>query len=293
MAGGALTVDVVIVSHNSRDRLAAAVTPLAAADGVQVVVVDNASTDGTVDLLGTLPVTALPQAENLGFAVGCNIGWRAGGAPYVLFLNPDAQLSEDDLRRLVAALDERPTAGAAAPRMLDGDGTLEFSLRRLPRLRSTFAQALFLHRVLPRAAWTDEHLRDRALYERTWTPECLSGACVLVRRSVLEQLGGWDERFFLYGEDVDLSRRIRDAGWELLYVPEASVLHVGGASEPRENLLPVLARARLQYARKYHGPAYVTLERTGIALGELTHAAVGRRERRAGHLRAFWAALGR
>ena len=116
---------------------------------------------------------------------------------------------------------------------------------------------------------------------------------MLVRRSVLEQLGGWDERFFLYGEDVDLSRRIRDAGWELLYVPEAAVRHAGGGSEPRENLLPVLARARLQYAGKYHGRAYVTVERTGIALGELTHAAVGRRERRKGHLRAFWAALGR
>ncbi|MGZ8693371.1 MAG: glycosyltransferase family 2 protein, partial [Gaiellaceae bacterium] len=196
--------DVVIVSHNSGERLPAAIAPLGAAADIRIFVVDNASTDATQDMLGALPVVALLQTDNRGFAAGCNVGWRAGNAPYVLFLNPDAEISETALRRLVDALDTHPEAGAAAPRVLDALGELELSLRRLPRLRSTFAQALFLHRLFPRAAWADELLRDPALYEREWAPECVSGACLLVRRSVLEQLGGWDERFFLYREDVDL-----------------------------------------------------------------------------------------
>ena len=117
---------------------------------------------------------------------------------------------------------------------------------------------------------------------------------MLIRRSVLEEIGGFDERFFLYCEDKDLCRRTR-AGYDVRYEPRATVRHRGGASAPRARLLPVLARSRVAYARKHWGGVPAALERAGVALNALTHAVVSRggREQRAGHLSALAAALGR
>jgi GT2 family glycosyltransferase len=123
----------------------------------------------------------------------------------------------------------------------------------------------------------------------------VSGACILVRRSALAELSGWDEGFFMYCEDIDLCRRLRKAGYDVLFEPEAAVLHEGGASAPRTSLLPVLAASRLRYAAKHRGAAAATLERLGIALGALTHLLVSRggREARAGHARALRLAISR
>ena len=140
-----------------------------------------------------------------------------------------------------------------APRIEEPDGSLDFSLRRFPRLRSSFAQALFLHRVFPEASWVDEVIRDPAEYEHPHPVEWVSGACFGVRRSVLEQIGGIDESFFHYSEDVDLCARIWEAGYEVRYVPDALAMHEGGASAPRTRLLadprrqphPLLGQARL------------------------------------------------
>ncbi|MEW6581827.1 MAG: glycosyltransferase family 2 protein [Actinomycetota bacterium] len=291
---GSPLVDVVVVSYNSRDRLRACVEGLAALDWVRVVVVDNASRDGSLDAVAGIDgVATLAMPRNGGFAYGCNAGWRAGSAPYVLFLNPDAVMDGDDLRRLVDVLEARPRAGAVGPRITHDDGSLDHSIRRFPALRSTFAQALFLHRLFPRAGWTDEVVRDPERYTFAGPVGWLSGACILCRRDVLVAIDGLDEGFFLYCEDIDLCRRIRDAGREVLYEPAAHCRHAGGASHPRAELLPVLAASRLRYARKHRGAASAGLERAGIALGEATHALVGRGglAERAGHGRAMWVAV--
>ncbi len=189
----------------------------------------------------------------------------------------------------MALLDAQPQGGLAAPRILEADGELAYSQRRFPRLRSTFAQALFLHRLWPRAAWTDELIRDRAAYERPASPDWVSGACMLIRRAALEQLGGLDEDFFLYCEDIDLCARLRDAGWTIHYEPAAEVRHEGGASGAREELYAVYARNRVLYARKHARRRTVALERMGVALGHATHAlvAVARPPARRGHLHAL------
>lgn len=282
-------VDVVVVSYNSEAHLRAAVEPLVELPGVHVIVVDNASTDRSLERVSDLPITILPEPDNRGFAHGCNVGWRAGEAPYVLLVNPDTELDGESLRRLVAALHADDTVGAAGPKIIEADGSLDFSQRRFPRLRSTYAQALFAHRLLPRATWTDELIRDRSLYEQPGSPDWLSGACLLVRRDALERLGGLDEGFFLYCEDLDLCRRLRDEGYGVRFVPDAVCVHAGGASAPRAALLPVLADSRLRYAKKHQHRAVAALERVGIALGALTHAAVARGGRpvRRGHLRSL------
>jgi GT2 family glycosyltransferase len=282
-------VDVVVVSYNSRDMLRGCVEPLVGIDGVNVTVVDNASQDGSLDVIADLPVRVIPSPRNGGFAYGCNLGWRSGEARYVLLLNPDARLDEASLRELVRVMDEDERIAIAAPRILEADGSLDYSQRRFPRLRSTYSQALFLHRVFPHAPWSDETNRDTEEYRRQGSPDWVSGACMLLRRSLLDRLNGLDEGFFMYGEDKDLCRRARDLGLDIRFVPDAVCVHAGGQSAPRAALLPVLASSRVRYARKHDSRGSAGLERAGICLGSLTHAAFGRGKwgTRKGHLRAF------
>ena len=285
-----VAIDIVVVSYRSERTLRACVGPLAHVDGMHVFAVDNASGDGSLDSIADLPVTSIALDENRGFSHGNNVGIRAGDAPLVLFLNPDARIEPDALRRLARVLDDE-RVGAAAPKIVDDDGSLHFSQRRFPTLRATYARALFLHRLFPDV---EELVRDPAAYEQPGSPDWVSGACVLVRRSLLERLGGWDESFFLYAEDIDLCRRIRDAGCDIRYEPAAVARHVGGVSAPRTGLLPVLTASRVRYARKHRGPLFTVLERAGLALGALTHLAAARGgiAARRGHARSLLRALG-
>jgi GT2 family glycosyltransferase len=286
-------VDVIVVSYNSRDELRACVEPLAGVDRISVIVVDSKSTDGCLETIADLPVETIPLDVNRGFGYGCNVGWRAGSAPHVLFLNPDGTIEPAELERLVAVFDAEPQAGLVAPRIVEPDGTLDHSLRQFPRLRTTFAQALFMHRLFPRARWTDEVIRDPAVYETAGRAEWVSGACMLFRRDVLERLGGFDDDFFLYSEDIDICRRVHDLGLEVRYEPAVTAVHEGGASAPRADLLPVLAASRVIYAGKHRSRGFVLLERLGIAIGALTHVLVtkGGARARQGHARALRRAL--
>ena len=235
-------------------------------------VVDNASPDNSLETVADLPIRAVRAGRNGGFAAGCNLGIAEGQAPYVLLINPDARIERDDLQTLVEVLDQDPDVGLAAPLILEEDGSMAFSQRRFPRLRSTFAQALFLHRIWPRASWTDELIRNPEAYEHPGSPDWVSGACMLIRREALEAVDGLDEDFFLYCEDIDLCARIRNAGWSIGFEPTASMQHEGGASRAREQLFPVYARNRILYTRKHSRRAAVPLQRLGVALGHATHA---------------------
>lgn len=288
-------VDAVVVSYNSASTLRRCVETLVRSESLTVVVVDNASSDGSVEKLAGLDVSVIPLSHNGGFGHGCNHGWRAGSAPYVLFLNPDATIEPRSLSLLLDALENHHHVGIAAPRIVDSDGQLDYSMFRFPRLRSTYAQALFLHRLFPHASWADEVLWDSAAYLRPASPEWISGACFLIRRTLLEFLDGFDEGFFMYSEDADLCRRAYRAGWRIRFVPDAVAAHVGGVSAPRARLLPMLASSRWRYARKNENVIVSTLQRGGLLLGALTHALVGQggRSVRRGHARALRTLLGK
>ena len=287
------SVDVVVVSYRSAETLRGCVEPLCDLAGVTVTVVDNASPDDSVATISDLPVAIIRSPRNGGFAYGCNLGIANGSARHVLLLNPDAQIDRDALSTLVSALDEHPQVAAVGPRIIGDDGRLHFSQRSFPRLRSTWSQALFLHRLAPNAKWSDEVIRNPAAYAATGSPDWLSGACLLVRRSALTAIGGLDERFFLYCEDIDLCRRLRQAGHELRYEPAATVRHRGGASAPNGVTLPIYARSRVLYARRHYRPIAVPLEVLGVAVGEATHALTSFRRRGVarGHAAAIRAAL--
>jgi GT2 family glycosyltransferase len=272
MSGAA--VDAVIVAYRSADTLRGCAEPLVAIDDVRVTVVDNASPDDGLATLAGLDLEVVHSARNGGFSYGCNLGAARGSAPYLLFLNPDARIGAEDLAALRAVLDADPGTALVGPRIVGFDGELAWSRRRFPRQRSTYAQALFLHRVWPRAAWTDELVRDAGEYDRAGEAEWVSGACMLVRRSAFEAIGGFDEGFFLYCEDTDLCRRLWDAGHRVRFEPRAEVRHVGGASSGPGETRPIAVRSRVRYARKHLPPAAARLQSMGVALGEATHAAV-------------------
>jgi len=291
----AARVDTVFVSYNNRDTLLDGVEPLAAMADVTVTVVDNASPDDSLAVLDGLPVRAIQSGRNGGFGFGCNIGLAAGQAPYVLFLNPDARIERADLECLVAVLDAEPDVAVVGPRMLDGEGGLIPNLRRRQRVSTIWAQAFFVHRVLPRSRWANEIDRDLTAHEAVAYPEWVSGACMLARRDLLEQIGGFDDGFFLYCEDMDLCTRLRAAGWRARYEPAAIVRHQEGRSAERTSLFKVLAQSRSRYASKHMGRIAARLAHAGLAVEALTHAIVNvRRPANArGHVAALRAMLRR
>jgi GT2 family glycosyltransferase len=240
-------------------------------------------------------VTIIRRTENAGFARACNEGMAVGSAPFVLFVNPDAVVPEAALRPLVDALERSPELGAVAPRIEHPDGSLAYSLRRFPGLRATFAQALFLHRLFPAAPWTTEIVRDERCYRTAHVPEWVSGACILARRSTMEAVGGWDERFFLYCEDTDLCLRLRESGHPVGFEPDAVVVHEEGASSNTALTVPLLAEAKLRYAVLHETPARAAAERVGLILWSATRVVLTRGSRgdRLGHARALRALLRR
>jgi hypothetical protein len=290
-------VDVVVVSYNSRDTLRACVEPLAGADGINVIVVDNASPDGSLDAIADLPVRAIPSGRNGGFSFGCNIGLQASDAPCVLFLNPDAQITPEATRHLAGVLGSDAGLGIVGPRIVDEDGTVFPSMRRYQRVGSIWATALFLHRFFTRAAWANEIIKAPAAYEQVAYPEWVSGACLMARRDMLESIGGFDEGFFLYNEDMDVCARVRAAGHLVRYEPQATALHEGGHSAPRTGLYAVLAASRIRFARQNAGAVSAALQGAGLAVGAVTHVIANARRpaNRRGHaaaLRAIVAPIG-
>jgi GT2 family glycosyltransferase len=287
-------IDAVVVSYNSGDTLRDCVEPLTHIEGVTVTVVDNASpAEDPLATIADLPVTAIRADRNGGFSYGCNLGAARGSAPYVLLLNPDGRIDRGSVAALAAVLDADPSAGIVGPKILGEDGELHHSQRYFPHVGSTVGQALFLHRAFPRARWADEMMRDARAYDRPGRPDWLSGACMLVRRSALEAIGGFDEGFFLYCEDTDLCRRLSDAGWGVCFEPAAVARHEGGVSAPRTSLQAVLAASRVRYARKHSSRGSAALETVVIALHELTHTLVNlpRASKARGHARALRAVV--
>ena len=285
-------IDVVVVTYNSAEHIRACVEPLCADDGISVIVVDNNSSDATLDVLAPLPLTVIRREDNRGFAFGCNAGWRAGAAPSVVFLNPDSQADPGAILALADRLEGEPPTGIVGPTIVDERGSVYLSQRRFASFAISLAAAFFVPRLRPATRWSLD-VADDAAYRRPGTPDWVSGACLAIRRELLEETDGFDEGFFMYYEDMDLCRRARDAGAEVRYDPSIRVIHVGGASAPRARLIPVMTRSRLRYARKHHGRRGELLERLATALHSLTHVALTTQggEARRGYLAALRTAL--
>jgi N-acetylglucosaminyl-diphospho-decaprenol L-rhamnosyltransferase len=251
------SVSVVVVSYNTRDLLLACLASLAPVTlPIEVIVVDNASADGSVDAVrAQMPrATVIANRENVGFSRANNAGIRAARAPYVLVLNSDAAIAPGALETMAGILDSRPTVGIVGPRTVGPDGRLQMS---------------FGPDLTPWNEWRQRRLvlalkrGDRAALlraERLASVECsvpwVSGSCLLARRDLLDRIGGFDEEFFLYEEDVDLCVRVRAAGFKVLFTPGATVVHHLGRSMEgaRERARQAYRESHRRFYDKHNGP---------------------------------------
>ena len=253
----------------------------------EIIVIDNASTDGTVDAVKTdFPrVVTVVNSENRGFAAANNQGIQKSEGEYILFLNPDTIVHPNSLDILVRFMDDNEDVGACGPKLLNEDGTVQASARRFP----TFRGALYRHtafRLLRifRGQYKKWLMKDFG-YAKQMDVEQLMGSALMVRRAVIDKVGGMDEEFFMYYEEVDLCYRIKDAGWRVVFVPEAAITHLGGRSTGQ---IPVRKRimaiaSLLEFFRRHRGkfatglfscvfkPAIIVRDVIDVATGAVTY----------------------
>jgi N-acetylglucosaminyl-diphospho-decaprenol L-rhamnosyltransferase len=256
------SLDVVIVNWNTGPLLQACLGSIAAARRStfsvgRVAVVDNASVDGSCDRLDAfdLPVVLTRNPENRGFAAACNQAAAGAVSDYLLFLNPDTALFPDSLSRPIAFMEEpaNADAGICGVRLVGDNGATAVSCARFPTVGTFFGQATGLTRLWP--GLFRPHLMTAEECRVTQNVDQIIGAFFLVRRSVFELLGGFDHRFFVYFEEVDLSLRARERGYRSVYLADAAVYHRGGASsdQVKATRLFYSLRSRLLFGFKHYG----------------------------------------
>ncbi len=226
---------VVIVSYNTRDLLATCLASLAdSGPEIEIIVVDNASEDRSAAMVleRFSRVRLIQNLHNPGYACASNQGIRASSGRYVLLLNPDTEIRPGALDRVLAFANSCPDLGAVGLQLLNPDGTLQPSGRRFPTLASALGELLPLPERWRRHLRGDLEGRD---YSQVCQVDEVSGAAMCLRRAALDQVGLFDEDFFFLGEDIDLCWRLRQAGWTVVYFPEARVVHLWGSSRNKTN----------------------------------------------------------
>lgn len=286
---GQAPIEVVIVNYNSTSHLLACLESVYAALGpaTRVLVEDNASRDDPGRIRRRFPQAELTlHGRNLGFAAGVNNALARCAAPYVMLLNPDAALRPGGWLDILAHMEQNPRLGVVGPLILDPGGGVQGSARSFHSLHTAFfgRQALltkwFPHNRLSRLNVLSRPGQDQGLQEVDW----VSGACLLARRQAVLQVGGLDERFFLYFEDTDWCRRMWLAGWRVAYWPRAAVVHQIAASGGKRDLRPLweFHKSCYRYLEKYALAQHPWLKPPAAALlgarfGALALGRLGRR----------------
>lgn len=248
-------IDIVIVNWNTGEHLANCVSSVLDHDGgvvSSIVVVDNGSKDGSETAVEATPAVELVRAgENLGFGRACNLGARRGSAEYILFLNPDTRLFATTLEDSHAfmASEAAQGIGICGVQLIEEDGAVSRSCARFPSVGAILSRSVGLDRIIPRSGsrmseW--DHSESRRVDQ-------VIGAYFLIRRSLFEAQGGFDERFFVYYEEVDLAYRCAAAGWQSWYLATTQAFHAGGGAsgQVKAHRLFYGLRSRLQYSAKH------------------------------------------
>jgi N-acetylglucosaminyl-diphospho-decaprenol L-rhamnosyltransferase len=263
----------VIINYESGGLLAACVRSVLA-DGSggnpEVVVVDNGSRDGSVDTLArAVPgVRVVDAGENLGYGAGANRGIASTAAPVVAVCNADIEVESGTAAAMLARFDREPDLAAVGPTILNSDGTQYPSARSVPSTTDAVGHALF-GVINPRNAFTRRYRQLDVDPSRPRDVDWLSGAAMWLRRSAIDSIGGWDEQYFMYGEDLDLCWRLRRLGWRVGYEPRGRVMHVQGVSTDHHPYRMIVRHHRSVYrfaAKRWHGARRALLVPTAVLL---------------------------
>jgi GT2 family glycosyltransferase len=269
---GFVEVAVVVVSYNSADDIRTLLGDLRREAGttlLRVIVADNSSADGTLPMLTEHPdVIAVPTGGNLGYSGAINVAMRhVGDAESILVLNPDLRLDERAIPRMLRRLRSDARIGAVVPLLRDADGDLSFSLRREPTVLRAASDAILGRLWKTRPAALSEYDRSPESYAWAHSVDWATGAALLISARAASDIGEWDERFFLYSEETDFQRRLRECGWMIFFEPAAAATHRQGGSGESPDLVALLAVNRVRYIEKY-SPRLAGVFRLAVALGE-------------------------
>ncbi len=270
------SVSLVVVNYNSGTLLQRCVSS-ALPQVDKLIVIDNASSDDSLAEVSTShpdepKLHVVRNNKNLGFSAACNIGWDRASSSYVMFLNPDCVLEPDSISRLFEVLEDFPEAGMVGGLLVDPNGTEQGGGRRaIPTPWRSFVRAFGLSRFSQRwpKLFFDFHLHKQPLPSHPIEVEAISGACMLVRRAAMEDVGRWDEGYFLHCEDLDFSMTLRRKGWKIMFVPDARIVHEKGACSRARPIFVEWHKHRgmMRFYRKYFRHQYPGILMWLVALG--------------------------
>ncbi len=237
----------------------------------EVIVVDNASGDGTVEMVRqSFPnVHLIVNSENLGFTRANNQGIRMSQGKYVLLLNPDTVVASDALRQIILFLERHPSVGVLGPRLVDAEGSHQWSARSFPDLAVGLFRNTILGRFFPQAPYVRRYLRQDLPMDRPSDVDWVSGAALFIRRSLLNHVGLLDEDYWAYCEDVDLCWRVKERGYRVVYYPKAVFIHKVGRSSDQRLAFSIIQhhRSMLLFFKKHYRRRYPSIVRPIIFLG--------------------------
>ena len=276
-------VSVVVVTFNSAEWIERC---LDSVRDYETIVVDHGSTDGTIELVRqTSPEARLIEQENLGMGGGNNTGMRLASGRYFLLLNSDAWVLDDGIEELARFGDDHPDAAVVGPRLLNPDGSLQRSARAFPTLWRLTTEYLFLRKLAPRSRALNTFYEGGFDHDEVREVDWLFGACLLVRRDAADEVGLFDEDFFMFSEETDWCYRFRQAGWSVYFFPGAEVVHVGGASHGGR-LFAENVRGHLRFLAKHRGTREAERARRLLLAGVRLRLLLFRGERRRGYREA-------
>ena len=273
-------VSVVVVTYNALPWIEHC---LESVRGHETIVVDHGSTDGTLDLVRErFPEATLVEQENKGLGGGSNAGMRLATGDYYLLLNSDAWAIGDAVARLAAFANKHPRAAVVGPKLLNPDGSLQRSVRGFPTLWRLATEYFFLRKLAPRTRALNAFYGARFKHDRVRESDFLMGACLLVRREAADTVGLFDEDFFMFSEETDWCYRFRQAGWSVLFTPDAEFTHVGGATTARDwgPMYCEQLRGHLRFLAKHRGLTEAEQARWLLLVAMLLRSVVFTGERR-------------
>ncbi len=251
---------IIIVSWNVADLLKACLESIYASSvqsyTLETIVLDSASTDNSVQMVRDhFPqVKLLSQTENLGFSRCNNIGLQVATGRYLFLLNPDTEIVDDALAHMTTYMDANPTVGILGPHTLNSDGTTQSTRRRFPTLALGFVESTWLQPFAPKSMLDHFYaadIADNAIADVDW----VQGSALLARRDVYAQIGGLDDGYVMYSEEMDWCKRAKAAGWRVMYFGKADIVHHGGKSSEQATARKHIhfQESKLRYFRKFHG----------------------------------------